>query len=157
MYKKYNVEYSLQSKKVREKITNTLFNKYGTKYAPTALEKMCEGSYKKYGTNYPAQSKIYWDNYNFIEAKIKENNTKKKNNSYNISKKEEICYNILKEKFPDIIRQYSDDKYIFNCDFYIPSIDTYIEYNGSHYHHYHPFNENNKEDIKELLKLKKIE
>ena len=53
--------------------------------------------------------------------------------------------------------QYRSELYPFNCDFYIPSIDTYIEYNGSQYHHKHPFDENNEDDIKELNRLKELE
>ena len=44
--------------------------------------------------------------------------------------------------------------YPFNCDFYIPSLNLYIEYNGSHYHHYHPFDINDDNDINELNRLK---
>lgn len=52
----------------------------------------------------------------------------KQNKSFNKSISEDQCYNLLKEIFPDIIRQYRDVRYPFNCDFYIPSNDLFIEY-----------------------------
>ena len=62
----------------------------------------------------------------------KRNATLRKNNSYNKSKSEEKIYNLLLTKFnkSDIIRQYKSDLYPFACDFYIKSLDLYIEYNG---------------------------
>ena len=81
------------------------------------------------------------------EIQLKINSTKKKNNSYNISKTEEICFNILKEVFPNIIRQYRSEKYPFNCDFYIPEKDLYIEFNGTWTHGKHPFDSTDKNDI----------
>jgi len=152
--KKYGKEYCLQNIQIRDKIKNTYIKKYGVPYLPESIIKMNNASLKKYGTKYPTQSNLFWKNYNFEQAKIKENNTKKKNNSFNISKKEEICYNLLKEKYSDIIRQYRSTEYPFNCDFYIPSLNLYIEYQGSHYHCNHPFDENNINDINKLNELK---
>ncbi len=54
------------------------------------------------------------------EYKDKEYKTKNKNNTFNTSKPEIISYDILKEKYPDVIYQYRDkDRYSFMCDFYI--------------------------------------
>ena len=72
--------------------------------------------------------------------------TKKTNGTICTSKNEELIYKLLINKFgkDNIERQYKSELYPFNCDFYIPEINTYIEYNGSQFHHFHPFNENNK-------------
>ena len=73
-------------------------------------------------------------------------------NSYN-SKAEKDEYKLLLQKFnpEDIISQYyNEEKYPFKCDFYIKSIDTYIEVNGNWTHGSHPFDRNNEEDIKKL-------
>lgn len=86
-------------------------------------------------------------------VQLKKYNTAKKNNSFNKSKVEEECYILLKEKYPDIIRQYRSDLYPFNCDFYIPSLDLYIEFNGSDLHGFHPFDKTNKDDILRLNDL----
>lgn len=71
---------------------------------------------------------------------------------------EENLYSLLKEHYSedDIIRQYSDERYPFNCDFYIKSLDLFIELNAHWTHNTHPFDETNKEDLKilELWKSK---
>ena len=118
--KKYGVDNVFQLNDIKEKSKNTLLNKYGVINPGQSIELMKNKQQKEYLT-------------------------KKKNNSFNISKQEDECYNILKEKYPDIVRQYKSDKYPFACDFYIPSLDLYIEYNGSWTHGNKPF-ENTKED-----------
>lgn len=60
----------------------------------------------------------------------KVNITKAKNRSFNISHEEDEIGRLLKIKFPDLLTQYKSEPYPFNCDFYIPSKDLYIEYNG---------------------------
>ena len=35
----------------------------------------------------------------------------------------------MKEYYPDIVSQYKDNRYPFACDFYIPSLDLFIECN----------------------------
>ena len=143
-----------------EKIRKTCLERYGVNWyskdpnhkefiskqmaGGPALVKRKETVLKRYGI----------ENYNNQELRI---NSLRKNHSFNQSKPEEECYILIKEKYPDVIRQYHSKKYPYACDFYIPSIDTYIEYNGSQYHHKHPFDENNKDDIKELNKLKELE
>lgn len=61
----------------------------------------------------------------------KQYQTKKKNNSFNVSKPENLFYESLLNKFntEDIIRQYKDERYPFMCDFYIKSLDLFIELN----------------------------
>lgn len=98
----------------------------------------------RYGCKYVTQSK---------EFKDKRLNTLRKNNSFNASKPEDRCYELLKSKFNDVIRNYStDNRYPFNCDFYIPSKDLFIE---CHFHWTHggtPFNKDNQEHLKQLEK-----
>ena len=82
--------------------------------------------------------------------------TKKKNNTFTKSKSEEASYTFLLSRFSkdDIIRQYKTEKYPFNCDFYIKSLDLYIECNYSHYHYYCAFDKANVEHQKALELLK---
>lgn len=83
--------------------------------------------------------------------------TKKKNNSFNISKPEDRTYEKLINKFKkeDVIRQYRDEnRYPFNCDFYIKSMDLFIECNFLWTHGHHPFDESSIEDIKTLEEWK---
>lgn len=72
----------------------------------------------------------------------------KENNSFPSNKEEDSFYNLLLQIFPkeDIERQYSDSRYPFNCDFYIRSLDLFIELNFHFTHGFHPFNSNSKED-----------
>lgn len=79
--------------------------------------------------------------------------TKDKNNSFNTSRIEEKFYNYLRTVFEesDIFRQYLDDRYPFYCDFYIKSLDLFIELNISWTHGGHSFDADNINDQKQLL------
>lgn len=63
------------------------------------------------------------------EAKIR-------NHSWNTSQPEEKMYARLVEVFgcEDVVRQYKDPRYPFRCDFYIKSLDLFIELNGTWLH-----------------------
>lgn len=114
-----------------EKNINTCLSKYGSEYYLSSNER------KKRNTE-------------FINKTLE---TKKKNKNYSSSKAESIIYNKLFHYFKKIICQYKSKEYPFACDFYIPEINTYIEYNGYYTHHTHPFNKNDINDINELNKL----
>lgn len=83
------------------------------------------------------------------EAKRKEYETKKRNHTMNSSKVEEDYYISLCNEYglENVYRQYVSDKYPFPCDFYIKSIDLYIEINFAPEHYFHPYDENNEEDL----------
>ena len=72
---------------------------------------------------------------------IKRNNTKKKNNSFSKSKDEDYIYDKLVEFFgkDNVNRQHKSDDYPFFCDFFIPTLQLYIEYQGSWTHGFHPY------------------
>ena len=76
--------------------------------------------------------------------KIKEYETKKKNNTFKTSSLEEIFYEALVDVYgqDDIIRQYKSEVYPFACDFYIKSEDKYIELHGNWTHGGRPYDEN---------------
>ena len=105
----------------------------------------------KYNVDFYGQSNEFKQLFNnkewvkMIQNKI--NITKKKNKSFNTSKPEDDYYRILCNKYNenDVVRQYKTDLYPFNCDFYIKSEDTYIEYNGHWTHGTEPYNPNKKE------------
>lgn len=99
-----------------------------------------------YGGNSPMCNK---------EVALKQWESVKKNKT-KVSKEEQLCYNILKEIFPDVIHDYYSELYPFHCDFYIPSLELYIEYNGSQFHHFKPFDPTNPDDIKELERLNNL-
>ena len=166
---KYGVDSVFKVQKFRNQSLNTCIKKYASneddinsivnigqlKYVKDKMKNTC---LEKYGVENPMQTQYYKNlissilSSNEIQEKIY--NTKLLNNSFNISYQEDVCFDLLKEKYSDCIRQYKSELYPFNCDFYIPSLDLYIEYNGSHYHHYHPFNINDDNDLNELNRLK---
>ena len=138
----------------REKYKKTCLEKYGSDNifsSQYGKQKIIETNIRKTGFEHQNKTlenrKRISNMMSSTEIQLKINSTKKKNNSFNISKTEEICFKILNEVFPNIIRQYRSEKYPFNCDFYIPEKDLYIEFNGTWTHGKHPFDINNKNDI----------
>jgi hypothetical protein len=70
------------------------------------------------------------------EVNRKRIDTKRKNNSFNVSSIEDKLGEYLISLFgeDDIVPQYSSNKYPFQCDYYIKSRDLYIELNA-HWSH----------------------
>ncbi len=80
--------------------------------------------------------------------------TKKMHGTYSTSKDEELVYIILKQYFDKVLTQHKTEEYPFACDFYIPSINAYLELNCSWTHNDHPYNEDNEDDRKIVEKWK---
>lgn len=78
--------------------------------------------------------------------------TKKLNNSFHTSKAENIVAQLLIAKFgeDDVFCQYSSPVYPFACDFYIGSLDLYIELNIFVTHGGHWFDPNSPDDLARL-------
>lgn len=79
-----------------------------------------------------------------IQRKIYD--TKRKNGTLGTSNSEDIVYQLLIQKFDfnDVIHHYYDEKrYPFECDFYIKSLDLFIELNFYWTHGFEPFNKDN--------------
>ena len=79
--------------------------------------------------------------------------TTKKNGNACSSKPETQMYKILCERFgvDDVKRNYNKDaRYPFHCDFYIASLDLFIELNANWTHGLHWFDPNSKEDAAKL-------
>ena len=75
--------------------------------------------------------------------------TKRLHHSFNTSRPEEELYQDLLKIYleEDIVRQYSDERYPWKCDFYIKSEDLFIELNYHQGHGEHPYDPNNPKDI----------
>ena len=157
----------------REKTTNTCLKKYGTKRYldsaegkakismiksdPDFRDKMRSiissdvvqnktkmTSLDRYGVEFPAQTKA-------VQDRIYR--TKKKNHTVNSSKSEINMYNTLVNRFgkDDVIHQYKHDgRYSFMCDFYVKSLDLFVELNAHWTHGGHWFNADNCEDLAKL-------
>ena len=168
---KYGVDNYSKTNEFNDKVKNTCLLKYNRnyclnidKYKQTCLEKYGVSSWfktddfktiikekqkeikikykqtclEKYGVEYASQSQE-------IKEKIIE--SKRRNHTFNTSKPEEELYLYIKEKFPLVKRQYKDKiRYPYNCDFYIPELDYFIELQGYYTHNTHPYNPNSISD-----------
>lgn len=132
---------------------------------PNVQEKHKKTMKQRYGVEYTLQSnELRQKVYKTISNRIAENyynNPKSEVTQYS-SRGEKLIFNTLKEKYPDILQYYRDNRYAslrtgyqFECDFYIPSLDLFIEYQGFPTHGTHPYNKNDENDKNELLELKK--
>lgn len=143
---------------IHNKMKETNLSYYGYEYTlqvPENIEKRKQTCLNKYGFTTYTQTQEYRDFLKMPEIQKqkqeKEYLTKKKNNSFNKSDIEDKIYNDLISIFNNnVIRHYKSDEYSYSCDFYIKSLNLYIEYNGFWTHNDHVFDENNDEDIKIL-------
>lgn len=130
------------SEEAKIKMRQTCLEKYGCEFSVQSKlvqQHRRENCFKKYGVTHTM--KLSWH-----QDKI--NKTKKKNHTFNTSKPEIISFDMLKEKYPDVMCQYKDkDRYPFICDFYIPSLDLFIECNYHWTHGRKPY-ERTEEDNK---------
>lgn len=92
---------------------------------------------------------------NWELAKQKEYETKKRNHSFNSSRPEQELIAELIQEYgeEDIIHPYKDERYPFNCDVYIRSIDLFIELNGTIEHNGRPYDPSNPEHVREAIAI----
>lgn len=81
---------------------------------------------------------------------------------YNSSKDEEALYDLLKKKWPNMIQNYTDDRFVspvthrhFQLDFYDPDSDTGFNYNKHIRHGRRKYNPDDPECQKDVDWLKK--
>ena len=151
---KYGVENAAQSEVIKDKMKKTCLEKYGCEYALQSgivKDKIKQTCLKRYGVEHPMKLDFYKSK---VNAAIYE--SKKKNHTFNTSKPEENGYKLLYNKFGfcNVKRQYRTELYPFACDFYIKSLDLYIEFNFYWTHGKHKFDSNNKDDVDKLNDLK---
>lgn len=153
---RYGTTSPVQTKECKEKRKQTCIDKYGVDNCAklkTLKEKARQTCIKKYGVdNYSKTQEMHQLMINIQDERLaKITATKRLNNTFDTSSPEENYYNFLVEQYgaDNVIRQYSDERYPFVCDFYIPSKDLFIELNLSWTHGGKPF-ENTEAD---LLKL----
>ena len=136
---KFGVDSLLKNKEVREKIKQTNIQKYGVDNPlknKEIREKIKQTNIQKYGVDNPLKNKEI---------------CKKSQDNRQISSKSKLennFLNYLKLKYEpdDIITQYKSKEYPYYCDFYIKSINLYIEIQGHWTHNDHPFDINNLND-----------
>lgn len=164
--KKYGYPNAISNPKIKQKRQKTCMERYGCKSLFGSIyfkTKVRQTFLQKYGVDNPMKieevvQKVK-SNIDIVRRKILEKMpqtlekiyvTKRKNKSFNTSKIEDDFYNLLCTKFNNVQRQYKTEKYPFLCDFYIPDIDLYIEYNGNWTHGKELFCYNN---INHLIRL----
>ena len=126
---KFGVDNPLKSPEIKEKIKLGYLNKFGV----DSYSKTKEFLYKIY-------------------------KTKKRNHTFNTSKTEQIFKQLAEQIFgsDNVIKEYNtkvyehSDRYPFNCDFYIKSLDLFIELNINFTHGKHPFDADDTEDCLRL-------
>lgn len=175
---RYGVQSSNQSPVVQEKMKKTLLEHYGVdncqkckSVSIKAVETRHRRNLKKYGVTEPAKlphvkAKIGKSVSNHMLARTPEQKTefynkireiKRQNKTLSTSKPEEDFYAWLLNMFNinDVYRNYSFDiRYPFACDFYIKSLDLFIELNLYWMHGGHWFDIHNKTDSQKLAKWK---
>ena len=132
--KRYGVENILQLPEIKQKARQTFFKKYGTQNicdVEEFREKANEGRARwrqspEYKEKRIEMTKHCWE-------------TRKKNGTCNTSREEKQIFELLRQKFLEVKREYKSESYPFHCDFYIPEKDLYIEYQGFWTHLNEPF------------------
>lgn len=130
------------SKEIRKKISLSKKGQIpwikGKHHTKEALKKIHNA---KYGKTYSPQQRQ-------ILAK-KKMITRRKNGTIISSKPELQIKELLEKSFKEVKYQYHSEKYPFACDFYIPELDLYIEYQGNWTHGLKPYT-GSDEDLKKL-------
>ena len=149
----WNTIYSndVQKNDIIKKRTNTNILRYGSKTPAESivvLNKMKNTCIERYGV----------DNYRKSDECIQKIFlTKKQNKTVSSSKIEKNVGKWLKDIYGenDVFSQYTDSRYVnpinnhkYHCDYYIKSLDLFIEVQGFWKHGPHPYNEDVEEDIK---------
>ena len=141
---KFGVEWYFQS----DECKNILKEKYNDfEWIENKLEQVKRSNLEKFDTEWYFQSdecrrilEEKYKNYEWVQSiKEKRYNTLKKNNTFNTSKIEEQLKSYLNSLGVNYEHQYTSDQYPFNCDFYFPDKDLYVEIQGSWTHGHHPF------------------
>jgi hypothetical protein len=154
---RYGVDNPMKCDNIKEKVFATNQSRYGGDSpfcSPEVQQKAKDTKVERYGANNWSKSDEGKARLSEIlsspEVQAKSYQTKHDNGTFNTSKPEDEMYKKLCEKFgnDDVLRNYNTDvRYPFHCDFYVKSLDLFIELNGTWTHQDHFFDENNEEDL----------
>lgn len=145
--RRYGVHYASQRQERRAALSSFM-RTYGVEFAARSRVT----SLKRYGVAHHAQTEerrlrqsqrmLDPDHQNRI------NSAKRASNSFNTSAPENELHGLVAGHFgkDQVIRQYSDPRYPYRCDFYIPSRDLFIELNGMWTHGGHWFDQEDSHD-----------
>lgn len=160
---RYGVDNVFQSEEIKARCRQTCQERYGVDNYTQTKESKAHArivqrseevraktratSLEKYGTENWMQSDI-------VQKKARE--TRLKNGTLRTSKEECYLFELLDMLYPGkVVRQYVDteNRYKWACDFYIPELGLFIEYNGSSHHGPHRYNPESSEDQIEKERL----
>lgn len=130
---------------------NSCLEKYGFKRASMSEDiknKIFETNIEKYGNKCTLNNEA---------VREKAERTFRKNKSSSKSYEEMKILDILKTKFSDVKTQYKEYRYPFKCDYYIPNLDLFIEYQGSWVHGPNKYNCHCKFDPQNEYHLEVVE
>ena len=157
-FKKYGVKTPLNLQEVHEKSKQTCLEKYGCEKPLQNVEifnKFKNTCLQRYGIEYPQKLDYIKNKIDYDEVVKKVVATKRKNHTFKDSKKEKESYTILKKVFKDDLDyQYRSELYPYYCDFYIHSLNLYIECNYHWTHGGFPYIETEQRCIDKLNKWK---
>lgn len=170
--KRYGVENALQSKEIQEKAVknarSAIMKKYGVPYISWVNRSKeyidivsSKGSFRKFILESGVKTKKDICNALNLSASCVLDYINKYDSwdllDKNISQPEEDFYKYLCNKYGefDVFREYDkDQRYPFRCDFYIKSIDTFVELNLYITHGVKPYDPND-EECTEMLEIYK--
>lgn len=140
MIEKYGTRIPLKNEEIKEKMFQTNLEKYGTRCSlanPEVREKGIQTLLERYNVTNgwlipEVRAKIDYE---------KVNETRRKNGTFNTSEPERLLGELLRAEFgeDDVIPQYKSEAYPWLSDYYIKSLDFYIELQGFYTHGTHPF------------------
>lgn len=151
---KLGVEYPLQSKEIQYKCQSTIKHKYGDKYFKTIdfknkrgniQDRINQTNLERLENSFKLENKIKPKIINWLNSlhiQIEEPKNIKYNNYYNI-------YPLL-TKLGRVKKNYKCDRLPYRVDYYIPSLDLFIDFHNFIGHGPHPFSFS-KEDISLLM------
>lgn len=157
MKSRYGCLYAFHTEKGKEnaKISSILYREKRSKKYKEVSELIKSGinpeTYYDTSVEYDEAITLYNNMIKIIDKTFK---TAKQNNHLKGSLQEDNLFKILCSNFNIVLRNYKDERYNYRCDFYIPELDLFIEYQGSFYHNKHPFDKTNFNDIKILKDMK---
>ena len=142
---RYGCEYPQQNEQIKKKMKDSYYEKYlsGTPEANENWKNVLKKKEKTYIEKYGSVKNYYQITYDKITQSLQKN----KNNG--MTKPEYQTYEYLLTLFDKDDIQFNvnvDERYPFHVDFYICSIDLFIEINAFWTHGKHLFNENNEDD-----------
>lgn len=147
---------NIESIVVKRQQTNE--KRYGSKYlfGSNYFKHKCKQTFlKRYGVDNPMKFFKIVDKIKLksVISSTKMSNTKRLRGTFNTSKVEDKLAQLLTQKF-NIVRNFRSELYPFNCDFYIPNLDLYIEYHGHWTHGTEPFDKIKHKEILQQWILK---